>query len=591
MIPANVIEDLKYRNNIEDVISSYVTLSRSGSNLKGLCPFHSEKTPSFTVYSGVGHFFCFGCGAGGDVVSFVMRMENLDYRAALEFLAQRCGVTLPDDDRRENGGVSRSRILEMNKVAARFFHKMLMQSEEGAVAREYFAKRELSGATIKHFGLGYAPNSYDGLKKHLKEKGFTDEEMVAGYLCQRSRKNEKNTYDCFRGRVMFPIIDVSGNVVAFGGRVLDDSQPKYLNSSDTPAFKKSRNLFALNYAKNSKDDFLILCEGYMDVIALHAAGFTSAVATLGTAITPDQARIMKKYTDKVVICYDSDEAGQKAADKAMRLLSEVDISVRVIRIPGAKDPDEYIKKNKPFGAVRFREVIENSKTPFDYKIFQVKSKYDINDAEGKVRAAKELCYAISEISSRVEQDIYIRKTSQALELDEQGIKADVRNIIKRKNAARKKKDREELLRQTSGIGDRVDPDFAKEKRSGVLEASVLGLLLYRPEYIDLCVKKELLSPDSFFSDLNRRLFVKIVDCYNSGGFDFGMLSDGFSPEEISKAEIMLGKRRVLTNNSEEAFLSAVSELKKESEKIKGRETGEDITTVLMRRRKENKNEN
>jgi len=237
MIPANVIEDLKFRNNIEDVISSYITLSRSGSNLKGLCPFHSEKTPSFTVYSGDGHFYCFGCGAGGDVISFVMRMENLDYRAALDFLAARCGITLPEEGERERGGVSRSRVLEMNREAAKFFHHMLMKSEEGAVGREYFAKRKLSGATIKHFGLGYAPNSYDSLKKHLREKGFTDEEMVAGYLCQRSRKNEKNTYDCFRGRVMFPIIDVSGNVVAFGGRVLDDSQPKYLNSSDTPALK------------------------------------------------------------------------------------------------------------------------------------------------------------------------------------------------------------------------------------------------------------------------------------------------------------------------------------------------------------------
>ncbi len=588
MIPANVIEDLKFRNNIEDVISSYVTLSRSGSNLKGLCPFHSEKTPSFTVYSGDGHFYCFGCGAGGDVVSFVMRMENLDYRSALEFLAQRCGISLPDEDQRERGGVSRNRVLEMNKAAARFFHKMLMQSEEGAAGREYFARRKLSGATIKHFGLGYAPNSYDALKKHLREKGFTDEEMVAGYLCQRSRKNENNTYDCFRGRVMFPIIDVSGNVVAFGGRVLDDSQPKYLNSSDTPAFKKSRNLFALNYAKNSKDDYLILCEGYMDVIALHAAGFTSAVATLGTAITPEQARIMKKYTDKVVICYDSDEAGQKAADKAMRLLSEVDISVRVIRIPGAKDPDEFIKSNAPYGAVRFREVIENAKTPFDYKIFQTLSKYNISDADSKVRAAKELCYAISEISSKVEQDIYIRKTATALEIDAAGIKADVQNIIRRKTATQKKKNREELIRNTARLGDRVDPDFAKEKRSGVLEAAVLGLLLYRHEYIKLDCERSLLNPEMFFSELNRRFYVKIRELYESGGFEFGMLSDSFSQDEISKAVEMISKRRVLSNNSESAFLDAVSELKKESDKIRGRSSGEDIADVLARRRKEKK---
>ena len=387
---------------------------------------------------------------------------------------------------------------------------------------------------------------------------------------------------------MFPIIDVSGNVVAFGGRVLDDSQPKYLNSSDTPAFKKSRNLFALNFAKNSSDDYLILGEGYMDVIALHAQGFTGAVATLGTAITPEQARIMKKYTDKVVICYDSDEAGQKAADKAMRLLSEVDIAVRVIRIPGAKDPDEYMKKNKPFGAVRFKEIIENSRTPFDYKIFQVQSKYDFNDVEGRVRAARELCYAIADIPSKVEQDIYIQKAAKALEIDASGIKADVRNIIKKRTSVQKKKDREELIRYTSGLGDRVDPDYAKEKRSGVLEKAVLGLMLYHTEYIGFSLERQLLSEDMFFSELNRRLYNKIIQCYAEGGFDFAMLSDGFSVEEIAKFEEMIRKRRDLTNNGEQAFLEAVSELKKEAGRIKGRDSGEDIASIINRRRSENK---
>ncbi|MBQ4066786.1 MAG: DNA primase, partial [Clostridia bacterium] len=430
------------------------------------------------------------------------------------------------------------------------------------------------------------PNSYDSLKKHLREKGFTDEEMVAGYLCQRSRKNESNTYDCFRGRVMFPIIDVAGNVVAFGGRVLDDSQPKYLNSSDTPAFKKSRNLFALNYAKKSEEDFFILCEGYMDVIALHAAGFTNAVATLGTAITPEQARIMKKYTDKVVICYDSDEAGQKAADKAMRLLSEVDIAVRVIRIPGAKDPDEFIKSHssREIGAVRFREVIESSKTPFDYKIFQTLSKYDISDADSKVRAAKELCYAIADIRSKVEQDIYIQKAARALEVDPSGIAADVRGIVRSRAAAQKKKNREELIRNTSRLGDRVDPDFAKEKRSGVLEAAVLGLMLYRPEYIKTDAEKNLLCAEDFYSELNRRIYIKIRECYDSGGFDFGMLSGFFSQEEISKATEMVSKRKMLSNNSQQAFEEAAAALRDEAERIRAKNSGDDIDSVIARRR-------
>lgn len=586
MIPASVIEDLKFRNSIEDVISSYVTLQRSGANLKGLCPFHSEKSPSFTVYTGDGHYYCFGCGAGGDVITFVMRMENLDYRASLDFLAQRCGVTLPDEDKQEKGGVSRTRVLEMNKTAARFFHKMLY-TDEGSPGREYFMKRRLSGSTVKHFGLGYAPNSYDSLKRYLTDKGFTEEEMVAGYLCQRSRKNEKHIYDCFRNRVMFPIIDVAGNVVAFGGRVLDDSQPKYLNSADTPAFKKSRNLFALNYAKNSSEGSLILCEGYMDVIALHAAGFTNAVATLGTAITAEQARIMKKYTDKVVICYDSDEAGQKAADKAMRLLSEVDIAVRVLRIPGAKDPDEYIKN---FGALQFREVLDNSKTPFDYKIFQVKSKYDMNDAEQKVRGAKELCRSIANIPSRVERDIYIKKVADALELSLESVKGEVASTLRRKNNERKKDERAELLRNTARLGDRVDPDFAKEKRSGSLEGAVLGMMLYRPEFIKLEREKDLLSPDCFYSELNRRLYVKMCEMQESGGFEFGLLAESFKIEEIGAFEAMIKKRRELSNNSEAAFLETVAELKREAERIKGRAEGEDLSDLIARRRLEKKDQ-
>ncbi len=272
VISRATIEELKGRCNIEDVISSYVVLKRAGNNLKGLCPFHSEKTPSFTVFPATQNFHCFGCGAGGDVISFVMRADNLEYREAIEQLAARAGITLAEEDSRDKGGVTRTRVLEMNKCAARFFRDMLFDEREGATARAYLAKRQLSSAIVRRFGLGYAPNSFDRLKNHLRQNGFTEQEMEAGYLCARSR-TKGNLYDIFRGRLMFPIIDVSGNIIAFGGRVLDDSQPKYLNSSDTPAFRKSKNLFALNYAKANSAERLILCEGYMDVIQLHAAGF------------------------------------------------------------------------------------------------------------------------------------------------------------------------------------------------------------------------------------------------------------------------------------------------------------------------------
>ncbi|MBO5374546.1 MAG: DNA primase, partial [Clostridia bacterium] len=326
MIDPQIIEEIKFRNDIESVVSSYVTLKRAGSNFSGSCPFHSEKTPSFVVFPSTQSFYCFGCGAGGDAISFVMRAENIDYISAIKTLAQRGGITLPDtiDGATGEKGVGRQRILDMNKEAAKFFNKCLMDEKLGAKAREYLiTKRGLSPSILKRFGLGFAPDSFGMLHDYLKGLGYTDEEMYVGFLCGKGKTGK--AYDYFRNRVMFPIIDTAGNIVAFGGRIMDNTEPKYLNTSDTPAFKKSRNLFALNFAKSKCEDMLILCEGYMDVISLHAAGFENAVATLGTAITSEQARIFSKYTKKVIISYDSDAAGQRAADKAFILLQEVGI--------------------------------------------------------------------------------------------------------------------------------------------------------------------------------------------------------------------------------------------------------------------------
>ena len=326
MISRQTIDEILLRTDIQTLIGGYVSLKRAGSNLKGLCPFHSEKSPSFTVYPQNNSFYCFGCGAGGDQISFVMRIERLDYPDAIQFLAKRAGVTVVDDNQSKYSNeprFDRQRMFKMNVDAAKYFNAMLFSDDPDAKnALAYFTeKRKLSVATIKHFGLGFAPNSYDRFSKYMLSRGYTYDELVAGFLCGKTDKG--HYFDAFRNRVMFPIIDVSGNVIAFGGRVMDDSKPKYKNSSDTPVFKKSRNLFALNFARMSCKDSLILCEGYMDVIALHSVGISNAVATLGTAITSEQARIMKNYTDKVVICYDSDEAGQKAASRAMKLLGEV----------------------------------------------------------------------------------------------------------------------------------------------------------------------------------------------------------------------------------------------------------------------------
>ena len=339
--PENFIQEVIDRTDIEELIGRYVTLKRTGANLIGRCPFHSEKTPSFTVTPAKRMFYCFGCQAGGSALTFVQKIENMDFSEAVEHLATRAGLPLPrESGLPEEKGVPRKRVLEMNLEAARFFRACLFDPRIGSVGMDYFKRqRRLSEATIKHFGLGYAPGDFGALRDHMHRKGYTDDELVAAYLCARSQKNGR-VYDLFRNRVMFPIIDTSGNVVAFGGRVMDDSKPKYLNSSDTPAFKKSRHLFALNYAKNCCSERVILCEGYMDVIALHAAGFENAVATLGTAITADHARILSKYTQRVVISYDADEAGQNAANKAMRMLGEVGMDVRVLNLSGAKDPAE-----------------------------------------------------------------------------------------------------------------------------------------------------------------------------------------------------------------------------------------------------------
>lgn len=585
MIPAGVIEDLKFRNNIEDVIGSYIPLKRAGSNLKACCPFHSEKTPSFTVYTGEGgHFYCFGCGAGGDVVSFIMRMENLDYVPALQFLADRCGMTLPEDEKARPDGVTRTRVLQMNLTAAKFFREQL-SATAGESGRAYLAARGLSSSVVKRFGLGFAPDSFHALRDHLRGARFTEEEMTEGYLCQRSRRDAKNIYDCFRGRVMFPIIDVAGNVIAFGGRVLGDGQPKYLNSADTPAFKKSKNLFALNYAKNHASDGLILCEGYMDVIALHAAGFQNAVATLGTAITPEQARLMKKYTDKVVISYDSDEAGQRAADKALRLLDAAGIDAKVLSIPGAKDPDEYIKR---YGSQSFSKVLSSSKAPFDYQIEKTLQKFDITKPEEKVRAARSLCEAIAVLPSKVERDIYAERMAQTLDLDVKSIKMEAEGIIKRKNAAHKKERRQQVFRQTSGMSDRINPDKARELTAASLENIVLGMMLAFPEYIDKVYKEKLLSETDFYTNFNKRLFEQILSCHQAGGFDVAMLSETFSQEEVSTAMSYATARRKLSDNGAAVFMDAVEKLRQEAARIQEKKAGTegDLAALIARRRNE-----
>ena len=565
MISREMIEEIRQRNDIVELIGSYVNLKRAGSNFSGLCPYHSERSPSFTVFPATQSFYCFGCGAGGDAITFAMKSENLDYPSAVEFLAKRAGITITVDDREQEKGIGKKRILEMNLAAAKYFRSCLFDPNMGKSGMEYLAgSRKLPPVIIKRFGLGYAPNSYDSLSKHLKSLGFNDEEIQVAFLGRKMEKNDRTwTNDMFRNRVMFPIINTSGDVIAFGGRVLDDSKPKYLNSSDTPGFKKSRNLFALNFAKNHCSERLILCEGYMDVIALHAAGFENAVATLGTALTQEQARLMAKHTKQVIISYDSDEAGQAATRKAVRMLSEVGLDVRILRMEGAKDPDEYIKK---YGADNFRRLLDASRTGFEFKLETTLQKYNLATSSDKIKASAELCEYISEVWSEVERDVYISATAKRLSLPEEGLKNDVESIRRKKIKTYNAKTAQEARLGAMGVGDKINTEAIKNIKAKSAEEAVIGLLLMYDEYRDgVADGKIALSEGDFFSDFHRRVFERVIEMQKNDRYDFSMLGEFFSPDEMGRLQGLVQKRRVLTENGQSVFLGCVEALKNEKD--------------------------
>ena len=566
MIQREVVDEIIARNDIESVIGSYVSLKRAGSNLKGLCPFHSEKTPSFTVYPSDNSFFCYGCSVGGNVITFIKQIEHLDYPDAVEFLAKRVGITVMHDNEEKyfkNSGIDKARLLKMNTEAARFFHASLFKDDDAAKnALSYFTeKRKLSIATIKHFGLGYAPDSFDTLIKYMTAKGYTRDELVAGYLAGKSENG--HYYDAFRNKVMFPIIDVSGNVIAFGGRVLDNSKPKYKNSSDTPVYKKSRNLFALNFAKNTGAESMILCEGYMDVIALHAAGFTNAIATLGTAITEEQARLLKRYTKKIVICYDADEAGQKATNKAMKLLSEAGLEVSVIKVPGAKDPDEYIGT---YGKEKFAEVINASKSKFEYNMEAVLSRYDLNLPQDKIDATQELVKLVSAIYFSAEREVYIQNISKLLGIDPKSIKDDVDRLVRRQQREQKKQEGEKIKRETLGYGDRVNADAAKAPAIVKAEENILGLLLLYPEHRKRVFGEGLLTEADFFSELNKNVFIFLSECFKKDADFIDDVNSVFPPEACGRIMKMKLTRMELADNGPSVLKECIESLKNQMQK-------------------------
>ncbi len=423
--PEKFIDDLVARNDIVDVVSGYVRLSRrSGANQFGLCPFHSEKTPSFAVNPEKQIYHCFGCGKGGSVINFIMEIENLGYRDAVAFLARRAGMTLPQEqDDAESR--RRTRMLALNKDAARFFYEQL-STPAGRRAKDYMARRRISAATAKNFGLGFAPDTWDSLEKAMRAKGYSDFELADAGLVRRGKSG--SFYDTFRDRLMFPVIDVRGNVIGFSGRILGDGEPKYMNSPETLVFNKSRNLFALNLAKKSKSGYILLSEGNIDVVSLHQAGFDSAVASLGTSLTPEQARLLSRYTDQVIIAYDNDGAGIKASQRAIGILEKLDVKVKILQLSGAKDPDEFIKTR---GAEAFRKLLEGSENQVDYRLRGVTEKYDLSQDEQKVAFLKEASDLVARLPGSVERQVYAMRVAKLAEVKDDVVTAEVERRRKR----------------------------------------------------------------------------------------------------------------------------------------------------------------
>lgn len=579
LIPREIIEEIISRTDIADLIGSYVNLKRAGSNMSGLCPFHSERTPSFTVFPRTNSFYCFGCGAGGDAITFVMKAENLDYPSAVEVLAARAGVPIPQDPNdTQNIGMSRKRVYEMNLAAAKFFREKLFDKSVGGDALSYFLNtRRLSPATVKHFGLGYAPNSFNALTNYMRGLGFTEQELVDGFLCGRSQKTGK-LYDYFRNRVIFPIIDVAGNIVGFGGRVMDDSKPKYLNTSDTAGFKKSKNLFALNFAKNHCSEQMILCEGYMDVIALHAAGFENAVATLGTALTQEQARMMTKYTKKIILLYDSDDAGQRATDRAIKILSEVGLETRILKVNDAKDPDEYIKK---FGKDRFGALLGESRTGFDFKVSRALAGLDLQIPDDKIKASRAICDIIADSYSGVEREVFVVRASEILGLPADVLRNNVEQTVRKRLRDQHAQESRQAQLSIRNIGDRVNPDAVKYAQANALEESILGLLLIRDEYRAAVLDGKVeLRVDDFATSLGKRTFSAIMEIQSEDGeFLPAMLGQYLDADEMGRLERMRQARQALTENGWDVFKSLAEALRESGERRSSEQSGDKFATL------------
>ncbi len=496
--PPAFLDELAARNPIEEVVGQYVNLKRSGSNLFGLCPFHGEKTPSFSVAPDKGIYYCFGCHKGGGVINFEMEIEGLSYPDAVRALAQRVGMEVPDDEEYQSRYRKQERLWALSKEAARFFVSQL-HAPAGAAGLRYAESRGMSKGTLTRFGIGFAPDSWDSLCKAMRAKGYTDEELQGAGLVSVSQKNG-NLYDRFRNRLMFPIIDVRGNVIGFGGRVMDNSTPKYLNSPETEIFNKRKNLFALNVAKKSKLGYLILVEGYMDAIALHQYGFDCAVASLGTSLTEEHATLLSRYTEQVVLIYDGDEAGQNATKRAIPMLEKAGLQVKVLQMRDAKDPDEFLKK---FGADRFRLLLEESSNRVEYQLRAIQKKYDLSVDEDRVKFIGEAAELVSSLGSAVQREIYGNRVAEAGKISPEAMKIEVNKAYKRRMNREKRKQERIGLAPAVAAQPKSRTIHYDNVKSAKAEEIVLAQCLTDPAMMD---ETENLKPEEFSSPLLGRVF-------------------------------------------------------------------------------------
>ncbi|OJU08685.1 MAG: DNA primase [Clostridiales bacterium 43-6] len=550
------LTELRYRNSIETIVSSYVNLHRRGNMITGLCPFHNEKTPSFTLYPENNSFYCFGCGVGGDVITFIRDIENLDYMEAVRLLSDRSGLPMPDDGFDDGARRLRQTLLEINRETARFFHNEL-KTQRGRKAYEYLKDRRLTDDTIRHFGLGYSPDSFDALLNHLKSKGFREPDIVLANVVANGKTGKP--YDRFHNRIMFPIIDLRGNVIAFGGRIMPGLEgAKYINTADTPIYKKSRNIYALNVAKNTKENNLILAEGYMDVISLHQAGFTNAVASLGTAFTQEQALLLGRYCKEIVVTLDADEAGQKATEKAIRVLSGSNMRVRVLRIDGGKDPDEYIRE---FGPDRFRALLEGAGNEIEYKLFTLRQKYDLTADSGKMLYLNEAAILLSELPVAIARDIYSGKLAKELEVSKEAILKQTEQTRQRKTKAEYNKRLKEFTAPKIKQ-DAITPEKREHPRAACAEEAILCLLMNFPD-----LKKEMngrVQPEDFMTGFHRKVFETVEKQLENGVFDLTLISGEFSTQEMGRI-VAIQNKTVAKANAINELADCIRILKDEKE--------------------------